>query len=215
MTYAAHKRIVISGTFDAGGGVTGEIFSFSLCSSDTLGDQALADAISADIESWFHDARTKIPTWATATELRVESIGTTGLVVSSYGKGLNAQGALGASENTAPALCCYAITLETGARDNRGSKIRGRFYPPNAGFYPGNSPLGAGEGQGAGIAGTGGRLVTALNGDGAVICVASQTDGGANHTVTSISADNIVDTQRRRKNHAIGERGSVSLPYSG
>ena len=116
---------------------------------------------------------------------------------------------------TASAICCFAITLETTTPTPKGKTVRGRFYPPNSGWYEaGNAALSAGTNFGDNISGSGANLVTKLNTAGASIVVASQLGGGMNAPVTSISADNVIDTVRRRKNHAVGQRGTHSLPYT-
>lgn len=218
-TYVAHHRIEVSGTIDAGGGVSGEIFSFSLASSDALSDSALAIACASDVETWFHSSGSvgdaNIPSWCHATSLRVESVNSDGTIASSYAVALDAVGGYLQENGCAPAICCFALTLETDEVSPKGARIRGRFFPPNGGYYPlGSSALSAGTGFGTNLAQSGANLVTLLNADGAVICVASQTGGGLNATVTSVSADNVVDTIRRRKNSAVGTRGNQDLPYT-
>lgn len=220
MVYAPHHRIECSGTIDAGGGVTGEIFSFSLASMDTETDEVLCAAVAPVIVDWFHAGGSsdsaKIPAWCTLTQVRVESINADGTVASSYATEVDSVGSWPPGSGAAPAICCFAITLETAAVSPKGARIRGRFFPPNGGYYPvGNPPLSAGTDFGTNIAQSGAVLVTNLNAAGAVICVASQTGGGVNAAVTGTSADNVVDTIRRRKNSAVGTRGTQAVPFSG
>jgi len=219
-TYVAHHRIEISGTIASGGGVTGEIFSFSLASDDALSDHDLAVAVADPIETWFSSTISAhwagIPSYCTATQVRVESVNTDGTIASSYAVALDAVGGgLPGTQGNAPLICCFAVTLETDEVSPKGARIRGRFFPPNASYYGlGNPPLSAGDGYGTNIAQSGAWLVTLLNAAGASIIVASQTGGGLNATVTSCSADNVVDTIRRRKNSAVGSRGNQDLPYT-
>lgn len=219
MTYAPHHRIEASGTIAAGGDVTSEIFSFSLSSSDALSDEALCTAVAPVLVTWFHSeggaGAANIPSWCTLTAVRVESVEADGHIASSYASTVDSVGGYSPGFGAAPAICCFAITLETAEVSPKGARIRGRFFPPNGGFYPvGNPPLSAGTGFGLNIAESGANLVTLLNDAGAVICVASQTGVGINATVTGTSADNVVDTIRRRKNSAVGVRGSQAVPYT-
>jgi hypothetical protein len=219
-TYAAHQRIQCSGTIAAGGGVSGEIFSFSLASLGSLTDAELCAAVLSPIESWFHTAdvvgAANIGDFFNLTQVRVESVNPDGTIASSYALAASAVGGSSSGDTgNAPAICCWAITLETADLNPKGARIRGRFYPPNTGWYPfGSSALSAGTGFGTNIAQSGANLVSLLNAAGAVIIVASQTGGGHNSTVTGCSADNVVDTIRRRKNSAVGTRGTQAIPYT-
>lgn len=213
MAYAPHNRIIASGTFDALGGVSAEIWSFSLCDDSGKTPQEVVTAAAPVFVDFIRGIAPQDSNVNTATHLtlvRCEEVDSAGKIVSSYGQDTAATGA--AATTSLPFICCGAITLETAGVEPKGRKIRGRFYPPNNGLIA--SGNGFGTNFGLNLAQSGALLVTALNAAGLVICVASAV-AGVNAAVISCSADNVVDTQRRRKNHAVGVRQAQTLPYSG
>lgn len=209
-TFKPHNRISVEGAFPAAQGVTGEIWSFSLASDDGHTPQDLGPLVQGPIETWFHDPNNMILSTITMTGIRVEAVSADGKVATSFLVNSSVAGGL-VQTNSMPWICCMAITLDTADTNPKGTKIRGRFYPPATG-WDGRS-LGIGTNLGLNVAQSGARLVTALNAAGANIVVASQTGGGKNAVVTGCSADNVIDTQRRRKNHAVGVRGAQALPF--
>lgn len=212
MPYAPHNRIVVSGTFVGAGGVTAEIWSFSLCDDSANAPADLVPLIVQPLTDWFRgngSAPSYANTGTNMTLIRVEAVDATGKVTNSYGTDVNVAGSL--VTNNLPFICCACMTLETQDLEPSGRTIRGRFYPPNNGLSATGNGFGAN--MGATLAASGASLLTALNAAGAKIVVASQK-AGKNAVVTSVSADNVVDTQRRRKNASIGVRGAHDLPYA-
>lgn len=211
MPFVEHNRILANGTFDAGAGVGAEIFTFSLADSSGQTPQEVVAAAAPVLVAWFHLQQTNIPSWATLRNVRCESVGTNGKIIDSFATNVTSVGDLDPTVGAAPAICSFCITLETAATTPKGGRVRGRFYPPNTGWYSRTSPLGAGDGIASNIANNGKTLVDNLNAAGLTICVASATGGGQNATVTAVSATNLVDTQRRRKNHATDQRATVTI----
>lgn len=192
----AHNRLSFTGTIPGP-----EIFSFSLCDSSALSPKAAAMAAQGPIQDAFSNGPTNCMADATLTHVICEAIAADGKVSSSYAQATQAtQGAsLGAKWN----VLTQAVTLETDTDNGHGRTVRGRFYPP---AY--NDGQGAAAAYNATLAYAlaWSQFITALNTAGLTICVASATDGGQLARVTACTVDTLLDTQRRRKNRATGQR---------
>jgi hypothetical protein len=207
MPPVAHKKILIYGALlQAEASAGSEIFEFGMASASTMTDAALAAAVDTFVSgTWNALSSLQIMACAQYQGTRVETYDATGHVVSSFNQP-TATPVIGGNTATNCAILSMAITLETGVVDSRGTKVRGRFYPPACATAP----------VGATVLDTNansyntqwGAFVHGLNGVGAAIAVASSTSAGL-VPVTGTTCDNVVDTQRRRKNSVSGTRTAV------
>lgn len=208
MPYAAHKRLIASGTFADNGAAGPEIWSFSLSDASALDPEAVVNAAKPVLSDYIRSVTPQnslAGNEVTMTLVRAEAVRPDGTVSSSYGSDVTVLGTGGTS--SMPYFCTVCCTLETADTEPSGRAIRGRFYPPNTALQPHGNGVGAISPL---LANSGKALVNALNTAGLSICVASKT-AGLNAIVTAISSDNIIDTQRRRKNNARGTRTRVNL----
>jgi len=103
---------------------------------------------------------------------------------------------VGTGASNHPNQCAHVVTLRTATAGRRG---RGRMYfPANGSNHSGASGLINGA-QSDGLVDALGVLFQSLSSAGAPAVVVSQT-GGTRATVTSVDADYVPDTQRRRSN---------------
>lgn len=206
MAAAEHQKITIYGTLAQGTGSTGnEEFSFSVAVLTSLTDEEVAViGDNAAYGNW-DQSGIGISVGATYTGCRVETINTAGKVISSYNKP-NANNRNGENSQLEMTICCQAITLETASVDSKGRKVRGRIYPPAMAVGPLGSTLPVSAT--ADYVTAWAAFFTYLETQGCPPQVASSTSAGLT-PVTGISADNIVDTQRRRKNQLTGTRSAI------
>jgi hypothetical protein len=172
-------------------------------------------AILTPLKTWFGAVGNKINSGATLTYVKCNNIGPDGKYNSPTTHQVATSQTGGAGSPVTPAFCCVAFTWETGLL--RGPAHRGRMYTPNSGWSVtlGTSQISTADMNSA--ASSGKSLLQALQyapGGGAaavVPVVASKT--GALHLVTGCSVDNIMDVQRRRKNHLAATRSAtVAFP---
>lgn len=199
----AHNRVIFTGTLTQVAAGGSEIFDYSMSDASAMSPEDLAQALlPVASTAWGPDGSLGLSEFANLTGCRVEAVDGTGHVTSSYLATQAPQ--MGLNTNWPCTVICYALTLETGQVDNRGRKIRGRFYPPGGvAQVAGATCTPADATQ---YANSWAAHITALNSAGAVISVASTTKGGVVVPVTAISADIVVDTQRRRKNRVSSTR---------
>lgn len=206
MAAAAHKRIAIQGLLlqTAGGGQ--DIFEFTLADSSglSLADTAgHADTVTRN--QWGSGTFSLgISEYAEYNSCRVEAIDGSGKVTNSYF--LQSYNAIpGTSVSNTCTILSHAVTLETGAINSRGRKVRGRFYPPA--YFPIEGATGSlSDAQSYATHWAG--YISALNAAGLVISVASSTSAGL-VPVTGCSVDTVIDTQRRRKNRVTSQRSNT------
>jgi hypothetical protein len=196
----AHKRVSFVGTLH-----DGEIFSFSLADSGPLSVPATAQAAQGPGQTIFGAPAANLMATATLTHVICEAINSAGKVTSSFAQPCQ-PGVVGASLGAKWNVLCQALTLETATGNGHGRTVRGRFYPP---AYCDGTGATASTGDTEAYAQTWRSFVIQLNNAGLVVCVASVTDGGQLAPVTALTADNVIDTQRRRKNAVKGTRSPL------
>lgn len=204
----AHKRWTVYGVLEQAVGGGSEIFDFGVADQSGLTVRALADAIAPIVSDYWDAHSLGISSHAFLTGVMVESISDTGKVISSYNHGLAQQ--VGDNQNGLPTICCNCLTLETGQTDNRGRKIRGRFYPPAT--LPQVVGSTSTINTALPYAQAWKNLFQDLIAAGADPCVASTTDGGQIVDVVGLTCDTVIDTQRGRKNHVTTQRTAL-VPF--
>lgn len=202
---AAHKRIIFYGALLQAVGGGAEIYSFSMASQSEESDSDLAQALDPGMQGNMANGALQISSHAVHQGTRVESVDAAGKVTSSYNVS-NSAGAQGLNQELLLTICCQAVTLETGDLDEKGRKVRGRIYPPAMASSPVGSTTSASDTTAYNTAW--GTFLASLNDIGAAIAVASTTSAGL-VAVTGTSVDNVVDTQRRRKNQVQSVRSPI------
>lgn len=201
----AHRRVTIQGTLSQVSGSGSDIFDFGFASMDALSDEALATALAQPVRDGFIINGVGLYATAHPVTVRVETIAASGKVVSSYGAPI-ASGQSGLNSGTTATFLSGVVTLETGLRDSKGTKVRGRFYPPAcfSGVVGSACDPSSRDAYAEGWA----SFLHSMNQAGAVVAVASSTSTGL-VPCTGITVDNIVDSQRSRKNRVISQRSAV------
>lgn len=206
MPVPAHQRVQITGTLTQATGGGSDIFSFGWAVLPGQTDVELAQALAPLVKSHWTDNGVGTYDTAIPTGVTVETIAAGGKVTNSYRQPIdNPFG--GINSTPIASFDCAVITLETGQRDSKGTRVRGRFYPP------------------ACFAGVRGSTTDTENRDayrdawvnflaymetaGSSIAVASSTNVGLVQS-HGITVDNIVDSQRSRKNRVISLRSNVA-----
>lgn len=192
----AHTRLQFQGNLiQASGGGT-ELFEFGF--ADNSGMTAHDAAVAADgvMALHFGDPNAQNSTYAQYVSCRAEEIDAAGHVTSSYSAGAHAVG--GAANGAVCTILSCAITTETDTPDEHGSMVQGRFYPP---AYPGLEGATILSGSIDAYVGAWAVIMNAMLEADLVPVVASVTSGGQLAPITALTADNLIDTQRRRKNH--------------
>lgn len=202
----AHNRVGICGTLDQAVDGGSEIFEFGFADKSTMSVHDLAVMVSTQAVSFWDGGGLQLSTHANLTHVVAERIGADGKVSGSYR--VDNTSRPGDNSNGVPTLCCNAVTLETGGISPKGGKIRGRMFPPASLSQITGSTGSLSDANLYAVSWKG--FIATLNSNGAQVCVASSTGSGGLYTVTGITVDTILDTQRRRKNHVTGHRSSVA-----
>lgn len=192
----AHKRVQIQGSLAQQSDGGSEIFDFSFCDASALSLNAVCAAVSPLAQDIFSNAASEISSFATLTGVRAEAVAADGTVTDSFY--LATPHTVGLSDGAVCTVLCSAVTLETNTPGAHGRHVQGRFYPP---AYPGVLGATMSAASVTSYAQAWAAFVTELNGAGLVVSVASTTMGGQIAHVTAVTADNVIDTQRRRRNH--------------
>lgn len=178
------------------------------------------DAIATALAAWFTSNSQQNASSASLTYLKINNIGADGKYSDKNNTNVHnfPGGVVGASNGIAPSFCSVVTTWET---DNaRGLAHRGRIYLPNYTFPSVGSQLAAGAGTA--VAQAGEKLCVDVLGAGRSAAyenylepwVFSKTNAAA-HPITAVTADNVYDVQRRRKNQVSATRSSrVPLTYT-
>lgn len=196
MAIPAHNRVAFLGTLTQATGGGSEIFEFGFADASSLTPQALSAALLPVMQTAWTDASNSFSSFAILTGCRVEAIALGGAVTASY----LTTGTHPAGANTgAPCtILSQAVTLETNTANNHGRTVQGRFYPPGYAPLSGATVLASST---TALAQAWRGIMAGLVTAGARPVVASTTGGGQLAPVTAVSMDNVIDTQRRRKNH--------------
>lgn len=206
----AHNRVIVSGVLLQAQNGGQEIFDFGWADMSSLSPQALAQALIGIMQDAFSNPTysCQLSAQAQLEGVRVEHIGTDGKVDGSYYQGVGGGPYTGLNTNTRCTITCLAVSLETGQVDSKGTKIRGRFYPPgDPGDVTGATfALSDMNGYLAAWKKTMDRVATA----GGIVAVNSSTNVGL-VAATGLSCGNSIDTQRRRKNHISTFRATSAL----
>lgn len=200
-----HNRVTAVGTLLQSPNGGSDIFSFSVADSSAMSPQALATAFAPLAHALWEGNSLQLSTQARLDAIVVEEILESGKVATSYRQDVSP--IIGDNGNGYPTLLCHALTLETGQVDNRGRKIRGRIYPPATMSQVIGSTSNINSADAYAEAWT--NWIFTLNSVGAEACVASSTNAGHLVAINGVSADTIIDTQRRRKNGVTGQRTNV------
>lgn len=202
----AHNRVGICGTLDQASDGGSEIFEFGFADKSTMSVHDLAVMVAAQAVSFWDGGGLQISSHAQLTHVVAERIGIDGKVSGSYRVDVTPRP--GDNTNGMPTLTCHAVTLETGGVSPKGGKIRGRMFPPATLSQTIGSTSTVSDANLYAVSWKG--FVATLNSNGAQVCVASSTGTGGLYTVTGITVDTVLDTQRRRKNHVTGHRSAVA-----
>lgn len=210
MPYHKHCRVQLVGTLSG------------LAANDEIWSNTINMSIGEAGGEWVHDPQEWVdrmaPHVATWYGLAANGLVATSRLVSVKANNINPDGSYadptthehvfptpvagGAGNGQAPAFCSVAITWET--QNSRGPGHRGRIYPPNYDYIPTGSTISPGDV--ALVVAAGKRLLDALiaefDTDGNLVSpvVASKVGTGINVGIVGVSADDIYDVQRRRKN---------------
>lgn len=201
----AHNRIGICGTLDQAADGGSEIFEFGFADKSVMSVDQIATLVSTQAVSFWDGGGLQISSHAQLTHVVAERIDATGKVVGSYR--VDNTPRPGDNTNGVPTLCCNAVTLETAGISPKGGKIRGRMFPPASLSQIVGSTSTVSDASLYAVSWKG--FLATLNSDGLSICVASSTGAGSLPSVTGVSVDTILDTQRRRKNHVTGHRSPI------
>jgi hypothetical protein len=195
-----HKRISFTGSLP-----DNEIFSFSMADSSALDVEAAAKAAQGPAQTAFSAPEGQCMALAHLHHVVAELVGATGAVEGSWSQ--PTQDTVGPANGAKWNVLTQALTLETTTQGSHGRHVRGRFYPPA--YCDGTGGRATNNIEVANYAQAWANFIHALNQAGLSICVASSTGGGQLAPVTGVSADDIIDTQRRRKNHVLGTRSPI------
>nr|CRY96141.1 hypothetical protein [uncultured prokaryote] len=205
----AHQRVSFTGILLQASGGGQEIFSFGFASDTSGSEQTLAEALAAVAGTQWGGGSSNVQGsyYAGLASVVVESIAADGKVTGSYRADVPSAPVSGLNTSMNLTVPCMAITLETGVQDSKGSKVRGRMYPPAQASQPFGSTV---QLSAANDYRDGWKVfMQAMVAAGAVPAVASSTSAGLVH-VTGITVDTVIDTQRRRKNHVTRQRTTVA-----
>lgn len=206
MPIPAHQRVQIVGILQQASGSGSDIFSFGWAVLPGQTDVDLAVAMAPLVKAHWDD--NGIGAYATAipTGVIVETIAAGGKVTNSYREPITA-GNPGLNTSAIATFDCAVITLETGQRDSKGTKVRGRFFPPAcfSGIVGSSTdPTDRDAYRDAWV-----NFLAYMETAGSSIAVASSTNVGLAQS-HGITVDNIVDSQRSRKNRVISQRSAVA-----
>lgn len=205
MPIPAHQRVQIVGTLSQATTASGsDIFSFGWAVLPGQSDVVLAQALAPLVKSHWTDSGVGTYDTATPTGVIVETIAEGGKVTNSYRQPIDSPNAGGNSTPIA-SFDCAVITLETGQRDSKGTRVRGRFYPPAcfAGVRGSTTdPTDRDQYRDAWV-----NFLAYMETAGSSIAVASSTNVGLVQS-HGITVDNIVDSQRSRKNRLTSLRSA-------
>lgn len=210
MTFLPHAKITLSGTIP-GEAAADEIFVTGWrivpagSTSGPVDTPTALTAITAPIVAFWQSANAHLSTVSKLMQIKVSNIDSAGHVVGTPSDELLAGGLSGSGTQFLPAFCAIVATLEPATNPTR--RRRGRMYLP---------ALAAALGQGSVISDADANNIATLTAGllGAVLdagyqpIVASQVGAGANTAVAAVTVDNIIDSQRRRKNAINGTRSA-------
>lgn len=201
----AHQRVTIQGTLAQVTGGGADIFDFGLSMASGMTDEEVATSIAGVIQGLWTNTGVGIYDTASPTNIIAETIEADGKVSNSYNAAVTNPGP-GLYSSPTPTFCSAVVTLETGAVDSKGRKVRGRFYPPAmfAGVRGSTTDSGDRDTYRDAWAYFLGEIQAAAS----PIIVASSTSAGLS-PVTGISVDNVADSQRSRKNRVTRNRSAV------
>lgn len=202
----AHQRVTITGTLSQVSGSGSDIFDFGFAMVAGKSDAAVAQALAPIVKAQWTGNGVGFYNTARPTAVIVESIDATGKVASSYNAAID-NGNPGLYSIQTPTFCSACITLETGVVDGHGRKVRGRFFPPAMFSTIVGSAVAPVDRDSYRDSWT--YFLGLLQQAGSPIAVASSTNAGI-APVSGISVDNVVDSQRSRKNRVTRLRSSTA-----
>lgn len=178
------------------------------------------DAIATALAAWFTSNSQAMANTASLTYLKINNIDAAGHYADPTNTNVHNFGAgtVGASAGIAPSFCSVVTTWET--NNARGLAHRGRIYLPNYTFPSVGSQLATGAPTT--VAQSGEKLCVDVLGAGRSASyenylepwVFSKTLAQA-HPIVAVTADNVYDVQRRRKNQVSATRSPrVPLTYT-
>lgn len=198
----AHKRIQFQGTLIQAAGAGSEIFDFGFADLSGLSLEAIATSALGRMQTAWTQPNNDVSNLARLDGVRVESVDAAGKVDGSfYMGGTQPVGAATGANCTVLSMC---LTLETTTDTGSGRFVRGRFYPP---AYPSIAGATSPADAANQYAGSWASVLNGMYQDGIRPGVASTTGGGQLAPVTSLTAANVIDTVRRRRNHVTVTRG--------
>lgn len=210
MTYLPHAKITLTGTLPGDTDadeifVTGWRIVPAGSTSGPVDTPAALTAITAPIVAFWQSPNSHLSTASKLSQIKVSNIDAAGHVVGTPSDELLAGGLSGAGSQLLPAFCAIVATLEPASNPTR--RRRGRMYLP---------ALAAGLDHGSVISASDANNIATLTAGVLGACldagyqpiVASSVGGGANTAVAAITCDNIIDSQRRRKNAVNGVRSA-------
>lgn len=207
---AAHQLLTVFGT--SFGGVETWSFGVRFAQAGSTVTQALADACRAPTSTLWSTAGIFMPNSHTLTGVKLAPIGTDGKYVPGQIAyiGSITPTAGPSSSNIHPAQCTQVVTfLSTLIPRGRGS--RGRIYLPCPGAAISNS---TGQNGLASALATAVRTwlvaLNAISGMG-VASIMSDLGTGATSPIGTVRADNLPDTQRRRRRQLLSTTSSVAM----
>lgn len=176
--------------------------------------QAYANKIATPLRTWFQLTANGMVSSASIEWVKVNNIRPDG----KYNDATTHQAAITAGNGGnppigVPSFCSVATTWETGL--TRGLAHRGRVYLPNYMFSATGSQIPSASVDQVVAAGKALLNIINSNTDGTTLVqpiVVSSVGAGATNLITGVSADNVYDVQRRRKNRLTATRNRVAWP---
>lgn len=185
---------------------------------------AMLDDVAADLTKWWNSQSILFPGTVKMTGFKLNAVGVDGRYISdtaTVARSFGTSGLLGTgTTNSLPPQVTLALTLHT--ETARGLANKGRvFLPPfiSTVCQPGGVMSATNAQQAAGNFAT---LLTDLSNwpgidaaaDPGDVVIASKVREGAMRKVTGVSAGNVLDTQRRRRNNYREARGTIAAVTS-
>lgn len=219
MAYPAHALVQFGGTIASSVG-TPEIWACGVrvvgdaSTGGFLGDPATALAnLIVPLKNWYTLSSTGMDPRAQLTFAKVNNIGPDGKYADQVVHTATISQAPGNGVvSNIPAFLSVAMTWETGV--SRGLAHRGRVFPPNA-TYLVTDDAHIADADRAKVVNAGIGLLQAISTGVAQaptfkMVPAVVSSRGAWHRITGVSADNIYDVQRRRKNRLASTRSPIT-----
>lgn len=220
MTFPKHALVQFGGDLDTNSGPKEQwacgirVYTGIPAGEYLAQPQAYASALAGKLVSYFLASANGMANTAHLNFVKVNNIGPDGRYVDAVTHqaaiGNTSGGAVGIG---APSFCSVAMTWETGV--SRGHAHRGRIYMPNYSYTPVGAQISTANATS--VAQAGAALLNIINStldSGTLVrpIVVSSLGAGLRREITGVSADNIYDVQRRRKNRLTSTRNTVSWP---